>query len=202
MAEWWNTLSALQHMFLYAAIPFTLILIIQAILTIVGLGGHDTDVDTDMDADTDIDVGSDVDAHEASESVAGFRFFTIRGLVAFFCIFGWTGYALSGTSLGTALIILISVAAGLLAMLLIGLMFYAMMHMQASGNLVYSNAIGKDAEVYIPIPAQRTGRGKVMVEFQQQLVEAEAITDDEQKIPTGTSVRVVGKTGSTLIVKR
>ena len=77
-----------------------------------------------------------------------------------------------------------------------------MMHMQASGNLVYSNAIGKDAEVYIPIPAQRTGRGKVMVEFQQQLVEAEAITDDEQKIPTGTSVRVVGKTGSTLIVKR
>ena len=202
MAEWWNTLSALQHMFLYAAIPFTLILIIQAILTIVGLGGHDTDVDTDMDADTDIDVGSDVDVHEASESVAGFRFFTIRGLVAFFCIFGWTGYALSGTSLGTALIILISVAAGLLAMLLIGLMFYAMMHMQASGNLVYSNAIGKDAEVYIPIPAQRTGRGKVMVEFQQQLVEAEAITDDEQKIPTGTSVRVVGKTGSTLIVKR
>ncbi len=202
MAEWWNTLSALQHMFLYAAIPFTLILIIQAILTIVGLGGHDTDVDTDMDADTDVDVGSDVDAHEASESVAGFRFFTIRGLVAFFCIFGWTGYALSGTSLGTALIILISVAAGLLAMLLIGLMFYAMMHMQASGNLVYSNAIGKDAEVYIPIPAQRTGRGKVMVEFQQQLVEAEAITDDEQKIPTGTSVRVVGKTGSTLIVKR
>lgn len=202
MAEWWNTLSALQHMFLYAAIPFTLILIIQAILTIVGLGGHDTDVDTDMDANTDIDVGSDVDAHEASESVAGFRFFTIRGLVAFFCIFGWTGYALSGTSLGTALIILISVAAGLLAMLLIGLMFYAMMHMQASGNLVYSNAIGKDAEVYIPIPAQRTGRGKVMVEFQQQLVEAEAITDDEQKIPTGTSVRVVGKTGSTLIVKR
>ena len=158
--------------------------------------------DTDMDADTDIDVGPDVDAHEASESVAGFRFFTIRGLVAFFCIFGWTGYALSGTSLGTALIILISVAAGLLAMLLIGLMFYAMMHMQASGNLVYSNAIGKDAEVYIPIPAQRTGRGKVMVEFQQQLVEAEAITDDEQRIPTGTSVRVVGKTGSTLIVKR
>jgi membrane protein implicated in regulation of membrane protease activity len=140
--------------------------------------------------------------HEANVAVAGFRFFTIRGLVAFFCIFGWTGYALSSTSLSTALVIVISVAAGLLAMLLIGLMFYAMKHMQASGNLKYSNAIGKDAEVYIPIPASRTGRGKVMVEFQQQLVEAEAITDEAEKIPTGATVRVVGKTGSTLIVKR
>lgn len=206
MAEWWNALSALQHMFLYAAIPFTLILVIQAILTIVGVGGHDADMDADTDIDMHVDGGAEADAdtdfQEANVSVAGFRFFTIRGLVAFFCIFGWTGYALSSTTLGTALIIVISVAAGLLAMLLIGLMFYAMMHMQASGNLVYRNAIGKDAEVYIPIPPERTGKGKVMVEFQQQLVEAEAITDGAEKIPTGTAVRVVGKTGSTLIVKR
>ena len=54
----------------------------------------------------------------------------------------------------------------------------------------------------ITIPPERTGKGKVMVAFQQQLVEAEAITDEPQKIPTGASVRVVGKTGNTLIVKR
>ncbi len=206
MAEWWNALSALQHMFLYAAIPFTLILVFQAILTIIGLGGHDADMDADTDVDTDVDVGADTDvdtdAHEAAVSAAGFRFFTIRGLVAFFCIFGWTGYALSDTTLGTALVIVISVAAGLLAMLIIGLMFYAMKHMQASGNLIYSNAVGKDAEVYIPVPPKRTGKGKVMVAFQEQLVEAEAITDDSKKIPTGAAVRVVGKTGSTLIVKK
>lgn len=200
MAEWWNALSALQHMFLYAAIPFTLILVIQAILTIVGIGGHGADMDTDVDPDMDADV--DTDAQEVSATVAGFRFFTIRGLVAFFCLFGWTGYALSQTTLGTALVIVISLAAGLLAMLLIGLMFYAMKHMQESGNLKYSYAIGKDAEVYIPIPPERTGKGKVMVAFQQQLVEADAVTDHADKIPTGTTVRVVGKTGSTLIVKR
>lgn len=203
MAQWWEALSALQHMFLYAAIPFTLILIIQAILTIVGLG-HDSDMDTgaDADMDADADADADVDVHDAHISAAGFRFFTIRGLVAFFCIFGWTGYALSCTALGTAPVIIISVGAGLLAMLLIGLMFYAMKHMQQSGNLVYSKAVGSEAEVYIPIPAQRMGKGKVMVAFQERLVEAEAITDDEQKIPTGVAVRVVGKTGNTLIVKR
>jgi len=206
MAEWWNALSALQHMFLYAAIPFTLILVIQAILTIVGIGGNGADMDTDADVDADVDpnmdTDMDADAQEVSATVAGFRFFTIRGLVAFFCIFGWTGYALSQTTLGTALVIVISLAAGLLAMLLIGLMFYAMKHMQESGNLKYSYAIGKDAEVYIPIPPGRTGKGKVMVAFQEQLVEADAVTDHEEKIPTGTTVRVVGKTGSTLIVKR
>jgi membrane protein implicated in regulation of membrane protease activity len=207
MAEWWDALSALQQMFLFAAIPFTLILIIQVVLTIIGLG-HDTDMDTGADMDTDTDMDSDTDAdsdadiNNAHVSAAGFRFFSIRGLVAFFCMFGWTGYALSGEALGTALVIAIATAAGLVAMLLIGLMFHAMRRLQQSGNLRYSNAIGHDAEVYLPIPPSRSGKGKVMVEFQERLVEAQAITDDEQKIPTGMAVRVVGNTGNTLIVKR
>ena len=207
MAEWWNALSALQQMFLFAAVPFTVILIIQVILTVIGLG-HDSDMDTGADTDSDMDVHdgmspeSDSDIHDGHISAAGFRFFTIRGLVAFFCIFGWTGYALSGEALGTALTIVISAAAGLIAMLLIGLMFYAMKRMQASGNLQYANAVGHDAEVYLPIPPARSGKGKVMVEFQERLVEAEAVTDDEEKIPTGAAVHVVGNTGSTLIVKR
>lgn len=206
MAEWWNTLSALQQMFLFAAVPFTVVLVIQVILTVIGLG-HDSDMDTGTDADSDADIhdgmssDSDTDIHDGHVSAAGFRFFTIRGLIAFFCLFGWTGYALSGSSLGTALIIIISVAAGLVAMLLIGLMFYAMKRMQASGNLYYANAIGQEAEVYLPIPPSRSGRGKVMVEFQERLVEAEAVTDNEEKIPTGAAVRVVGNTGNTLIVK-
>ncbi len=205
MTEWWNALSALQHMFLFAAVPFTVILVIQVILTIIGLG-HDSDMDTGADSDAGIDAHADMDAHADGHgddvSAAGFRFFTVRGLVAFFCIFGWTGYAISGSSLGTVLEIIISAAAGLLAMLLIGLMFYAMKRMQASGNLQYANAMGLNADVYLPIPPLRSGKGKVMVAFQERLVEAEAITDEELKIPTGTTVRVVGFTGNTLIVKK
>jgi len=208
MAEWWNALSGLQHMFLYAAIPFTLILVIQAILTIVGLGGHDADVDADTDADADVDAGldggtdPDYDVHETNVAVAGFRFFTIRGLVAFFCIFGWTGYALSGTSMDALPVIIISVAAGFAAMIVIGLMFYSVRRLQSSGNIQYSNAVGQSAEVYIPIPPQRSGRGKVMVTIQERLVEAEAVTDEEQKLRTGETVRIVGTIGNTLVVKR
>ncbi len=206
MTEWWNALSTLQHLFLFAAVPFTVILIIQVILTIIGLG-HDSDMDTGSDIDAHaFDSHAEMDTHADGfgehVSAADFRFFTIRGLVAFFCIFGWTGYAISGSSLGTALEIIISAAAGLLAMLLIGLMFYAMKRMQQSGNLRYSNAVGLDAEVYLSIPPSRSGKGKVMVAFQERLVEAEAMTDNKEKIPTGAAVRVVGNVGSTLIVKR
>jgi membrane protein implicated in regulation of membrane protease activity len=163
----------------------------------MGLDGHDTGMDGHADGHIDGHAG-----HETgSEDVGGFQFFTVRGIVAFFCIFGWTGYAID-PSLGIAAILLISTAAGLLAMLVIGLMFYGVRRMQSSGNLRLSNAVGRSAEVYIPIPAHRGGKGKVMVEIQERLVEAEAITDEEEKLKTGETVKVVGNIGSTLIIKK
>ena len=209
MAQWWEGLSVLQHVFLYTAAPFTVVLLIQAVLAFIGLGGgSDMDADGSMDADADFDADSDMDAdtdagadQQSGSKTPGFRFFSIQGIVAFFCIFGWTGYALSQTALPDVPVILIATAAGFAAMLLLGLMFHAVRRLQASGNLRYSNAVGSEAEVYIPIPPQRTGRGKVMVMVQQRLIEAEALTDEPQKLRTGEVVRVVGNIGNTLIVK-
>ncbi len=213
MAEWWNMLNVMQQIYLCAAIPFTIVLIIQTILTFIGIGGHGDTDGLDADADTDIDAGmadhidSHVDGHadghadDVNAAVASFRFFTVRGIVAFFCIFGWVGYVLGYSSLPVALTVLISIAAGLLAMLAIGLMFYTARRLQESGNLRFSNAVGKSAQVYIPVPANREGRGKVMVLIQERLVEAEAITDSETKLKTGETVQVIANIGSTLIVK-
>jgi membrane protein implicated in regulation of membrane protease activity len=210
MTEWWETLSLLQQIFLSAAIPFTIILIIQTILTFFGLAGHsDADsADADMDTDAGAEPADHADEHmgthtdDVNAAVAGFRFFTVRGIVAFFCIFGWLGYVLGGTTLPIPLTILISVAAGLLSMLAIGLMFYSVRNLQSSGNIRFSNAIGSAAQVYIPVPEQRIGRGKVMLVIQERLVEAEAITDEEIKLKTGETVQVIGNIGNTLIVKR
>lgn len=202
MIEWWEALSTLQQVFLLTAFPFSLILVIQAVITVIGIGGSDTDTDADFDTDFDSDADFDTDSVDTKADVGGFRFFTIQGLVAFFCIFGWVGFALTSTQLTTLPIILIATVCGFLMMLMIGLMFNAVKKLQQSGNIRYSNAVGQDAEVYIPIPAQRAEKGKVMVQIQERLVEAEAITDEIQSIRTGETVRVVGKTGNTLIVKR
>lgn len=225
MAEWWESLATLQQVFYYIAVPFTVVLFIQLIMTLIGLSGSggdadadtdgdfdadtdtDFDVDTDADVDMDADVDADVDIDSDVESfepgmMAGFRFFTVRGIVAFFCIFGWTGAALFDTGIQTMWIVLLSAAAGFFAMFVIGLIFYAVKKLQSSGNIQYSNAIGKKGNVYIPIPPNRLGRGKIMVTVQERLVEAEAITDDKKKIPTGETVIITGNIGTTLIVKR
>ena len=211
MAEWWGSLAAIQQVFYYIAVPFTVILVIQAIMTLIGLGsGGDTDADSD--ADTDFGFDSDTDSIELGEDIvtdanssesgtmAGFRFFSVRGIVAFFCIFGWTGAALYNTGMQPVFVILLSAAAGFFAMFVIGLIFYSLKNLQSSGNIKYSNAIGKTASVYIPIPAQRSGKGKVMVTVQNRLIEAEAITNEKKKIPTGETVKITGTVGTTLIV--
>ena len=221
MSQWWDALSIVQQVFYYIAIPFSVILLIQAIMSIIGLGGHDADADADTDFDTDADADFNMDAdgdmdsdfeadghfdsdHEAGghAAAAGFRFFTVRGIVAFFCIFGWSGLAYYSSGLAVWLVTTLAVLSGLLAMLIIGLMFYGVRKLQSSGNIKYSNAVGKPAEVYIPIPPKREGRGKVMVYLQERLVEADAVTDEETKLKTGENVKVVGNISSTLIVKR
>ncbi|MBT3318811.1 MAG: hypothetical protein HN948_08040 [Clostridia bacterium] len=230
MTQWWESLSILQQVFYYIAAPFTVILLIQTVMTLIGLGnsGVDADSDGDFDADVNTDFDADIEADfdgefeaemeadfevegdfdadgesfEPSSAASGFRFFTVRGIVAFFCIFGWTGAALYDTNLADVWVVILAVLAGFLAMFVIGLMFFGVRKLQSSGNIKYSNAIGKTASVYIPIPPQRQGTGKVMVNVQERLTEADAITDEQTKIGTGEKVKITGTVGTTLIVKR
>ena len=58
MAAWWQSLSALDHVLLYIAVPATLILLIQTVLLFAG-GAFDSDGDAGVpDAD-----GPDFDGH-------------------------------------------------------------------------------------------------------------------------------------------
>lgn len=51
MSIWWDSLTLLERVFACIAIPATLILIVQLVLSLMGLGGHDADADFDSDAD-------------------------------------------------------------------------------------------------------------------------------------------------------
>ena len=133
MLNWWNSLDALQHFFAYVAIPATLILCIQTILLLFGLGaGGDGDLDSDtsgldtgdgtapdLDApdldtpDTDVPDSWDGEGGHALEPDPGLRIFTIRGLVAFFSVFGWAGLALSRSGMSGGLSTLIAFLLGL-----------------------------------------------------------------------------------------
>lgn len=192
MTNWWSDLSTLKQIFYTVAIPATLILIIQSIMSLIGLGDFDSDVsgahDMGSDAFTDHN-GLDSNALD-NELDGAFKFFTIRGIVAFFSIFGWTGAVLSN-GLHPALAVVFAFLAGMLAMVIIGYLFYGMTRLQANGNIQYNNCIGKSGEVYLTIPPTKQGRGKITLTVQERLIEVNAMTEATQPIKSGEQVIVI-----------
>lgn len=203
MTQWWNELGLLKQIFYTIAVPSTIILVIQSILTVIGISDFGVDLDGVDGIDTDgfdgidgIDGFEDVEIGDISEttgdnSFAGdFRFFTMRGIIAFFTIFGWTGATLAGL-INPVVVVLVALASGLLAMLIIGYIFYGMTLLQSSGNIQYENCIDQIGEVYLTIPPQKLGKGKVTVKVQERLIEVNAITYDDQPIKSGENIKII-----------
>ncbi|WP_233379362.1 hypothetical protein [Maribellus sp. CM-23] len=186
----WSTMELFERIFWYLAIPTTLILILLMVLSIFG-GDTDTDVDTDVDADI------------ADGDTIPFQFISVKNIVAFFAVFGWSGIGFINAGMAPWLVILLAVFCGLLMMLLMGTLFYLMSRLAENGTLKMNNAIGKLGEVYLRIPAQRGGMGKVQISVQGSVRTLDAITDDLDTISTAAIVQVIDVIDdSILLVKK
>ncbi|MEJ6951597.1 NfeD family protein [Natronospora cellulosivora (SeqCode)] len=190
MANWWETIDSFEKFFWYIAIPFSLVFIIQLILTFMGLGDSDgLDISGDGVSDIDIDSGF-------------FGLFTLRNFLTFFTVFAWSGIVYNSYNLSNTLTVILAFLSGFLAMILVAFLFYSMMKLNHSGNVLYKNAVGKKGKVYIPIPAKGEGNGKIQVTFQGALREVAAITEGEA-LATGTRVVVAEiMDDNTLLVKK
>ncbi len=212
MFDWWNSLSTFSQVLSCMAIPATLILLIQTVLMLIGLGddGLDADVpDSDIgDIDTDISDGvfgdgEVVDGDLDPSGLDGLRIFSVRGIIAFFVVFGWVGIALDSAGLAPVLSTLIGVVSGFVMMVLIALLFRAIMRLESDGNVDNRNALGVSGTVYLKIPANREGMGKVNLMIQGSYCERDAVTDESEALPTGSEVVVMSLSGeNTLVVKR
>ncbi|MBO5786551.1 MAG: hypothetical protein J6R45_04425 [Clostridia bacterium] len=210
MIDWWIALGSAGQVFACIAIPATVILLIQMILTLIGLGS-DNDVDTDgaeADGADSADEGLVLD--EADEAFqkgeafdAGLRLFTLRGLIAFFSVMGWVGTICCGEGISLTLSILISVASGFLAMFVIAALMKWLFSLQYDGTEDIRDALGVSGTVYMRIPPSRTGKGKITAVIQGKLCEKYAVTDEETMLNRDEEVTVVGISGEeTLIVRR
>lgn len=196
MINWWNGLELVQQIFALIAIPSTAILIIQTVLQLIGIGGDDVPEDIDGDGIPD----SDLDAAAAADD--GLSLFSIRGILSMLCITGWLGVGLLETALPDWAAILIAVAAGVATLIGIAFFMRGIYKLQSSGNIDISNAIGKVAQVYIPIPAAGAGSGKVTITLQEKFCEYTAITAAAEALKTGSYVRVVSVSdGGVLLVE-
>lgn len=197
---WWEALTTVQQVLACMAIPATILLVLQTVLLLFGVGGgHDVDHGMDMEHDLDHDLDHD---HDAAHSAAGLRIFTIRGFVAFFAVGGWLGIALLETGLNAAVSCLIALAGGFLSLMLVALFLKWSLSLQEEGNLSLQNAVGHTAQVYLTIPPDGQGTGKVTLTVQERYVELAAMTQSEEPIKVGKRVEVVGLVDeTTLLVK-
>ena len=225
----WFMLDPVAAIFYIVAVPATVILVLQTILLLFGLGHGDADLDSDTggldghfdlgghsDAHLDLGGHSDLDLngngipdsleadvdHDAGgmHGDTGLRLFTVRGLVAFFAVGGWSGIAALELGASRFVAVIAAVLMGTAALVLVALFLRWALSLQYNGTLNMHNAVGKTGEVYLTVPAKNGGRGKVNVIVQERLVELDAVTSDERALRFGERVRVVGMADENTII--
>lgn len=189
MINWWNELLLLQQIFALIALPSTLLIIIQTVLMLIGIGGEGAEVDADVDIDDGIDLPDD-----------GLAIFSVRGVTSMLCITGWVAVALLETSLPQGVAIAIAIICGIATLIGMAYLMRAIYRLQSSGNIDVENCVGKIGEVYIPIPAAGDGSGKVNLTVQEKFSEFTAITTAGEQLKTGAFVRVVAVSESGVLV--
>ena len=179
MINWWNELDLIQQIFALLALPSTVLIVIQTVLLLIGIGGE---------SDTDVDV-DDVDGIDLPDD--GLAIFSVRGILSMLCITGWVAVALLETSLPAGVSIGIAIACGVATLIGMAYLMRAVNKLQSNGNIDIENCIGKIGEVYIPIPSCGNGSGKVNLTVQEKFSEFTAITTSGEQLKTGAFVRVV-----------
>ena len=185
MMEWFQELSSFQKTYWVITGISTLIFLFVLIGTFVGADADDIgDVDAEIDADTG----------------AGFQFFTLKNLVAFFTIFGWSGIASIDAGNSKSVTIIISLICGLAMMFVMAAMFYYISKLTSSGTLKMQNALNSIGEVYLTVGANRSKIGKVQVKVQGSLRELEALTDNDKDLTQGNVVKVIEVTNNGILI--
>lgn len=169
-------LTAAEKTYFIIAVIASIFLIVQIVIMLFSLGGGDFDVDDVFDGDVDTD--------------SGLSIFTIKSMTAFFALGGWCGFvAQTFMEDNIWAPILIAVATGTAALFGVAFTMRGIAKLQNSGNIVKSKLVGATATVYVSIPENRSGRGKITLTAQGRYMELDAVTDGE-RIPVDSSVEI------------
>lgn len=191
MLTWFTNMDLVGQIYALIAIPSTLALVVQTVLVLFGIGIGDSDADFDADADFS-------DLAEAGDG--GLVLFSLRGILAMAAIGGWSGLVMHEAGIVTPVTVILSVAIGFMALVGIAWLMKISMKLQSNGNLNLGYAIGRVGTVYIPIPENMKGSGKINLTIQERFVEIGAMTSSDRKLMTGESVRVVATDETGLVV--
>jgi hypothetical protein len=188
MMHFFETMETMQKLFWFIAIPTSLIFMIQTVMTFVGVDAADG-----LDADFDGDLNS---------GDTPFQLFSFRNLVNFLLGFSWGGISFYNSFDNKIFVTVIALAIGIA---FIWLFFFLMKQIQGlaeDNTFSLKDTLNKTGQVYLNIPANKGGKGKVQVSAKGSSHELDAITNSELKLETGTMIRVVSIENNLLIVEK
>ena len=172
--------------FTVCAVFGSVIMVLQIVMMVIGMDG---DAEAIGEIGDDLDMGDEyVDTHGLSSDFFGILSF--RSIMAALAFFGIGGHI--GNAGGFPMIVTLGIASGMgfAAMVAVGLMMQALYKLKSDGTVNIRNAIGTVGTVYLTIPANKDGAGKVTLSIQNRTMEYQAITQAEKPIATGARVEV------------
>ncbi|MBR4111660.1 MAG: hypothetical protein IKK53_01360 [Ruminiclostridium sp.] len=211
LSTWWGSLDLFTQILYCVSIPSTLILLIQTVLIIMGFGDGGPDVnlsdtsgidlpdcDCGMCDVTDVsDVGGDI---VNPADIGAMHLFTFQGIVTFLCVFSWASILIY---MGCGLIpvaLIVGFVLGAAAMFGVAKIIQLMGRLAQNGNIVARKFLGETGTVYIPIPANAKGTGKINIALGERYVEFEAITEGTEELVSGEAVRVTDIRSENILV--
>lgn len=174
--EIFENLEPLLRTFWFIAIPSTLFFLFQTIMTFMG-----SDTSDGIAADFD----SDLDGAEAP-----FQLFTLRNLINFLLGFSWTGISFYNTISNTTFLLALSFVIGASFVFLFFLIIRQIQKLAEDNSFKMSNTLNKTAEVYLAIPENKTGKGKILISVNGSFHQLDAMTENS-RIESGAVIRVV-----------
>lgn len=184
LSEWFNQLDPVLKTYWGIAIFASIVVLIQTVMSFAGTGDVDTgDADVDFDADTDASADS-------MDHAGTMHLLSIRNVFYFLLGFGWTGISLWNTIADRIVLGIVAALVGCLFVALFLFLFRQMMKLQSNGAFNIEDSVGRVCDVYLRIPANNEGLGKVQISFNGSVQELDARTAGEQ-IASGAKVRVL-----------
>jgi hypothetical protein len=180
LSDWFTQLYPPLAFYWGIAIFASIVVVIQMTMSFMGMG----DIDS---GDADVDFSTDTDSLDNAGSM---HLLSIRNIFYFLLGFGWAGVSLWSSIPNAVVLCVVAVLVGCLFVAIFLFLFCQMMKLQSNGAFNINDATGKVCDVYLRIPGQNKGMGKVQISFNGSVQELDARTAGEP-IPSGAKVRVV-----------
>lgn len=160
------------------------VLVVQLLLGLLGV----------IDAGGDVDAGDGHDHRGVHGAHEGLDLLSVRAISAGTAFFGLGGLAGLATPLGLIAAIPLGLIAGAAAMVGTAVAMRWLLRFEDDGTVSIHGAVGATGTVYLTIPGDRQGAGKVMLTLQNRIVEYQAVTS-AASLPTGAPIMVVDVVG-------